>query len=77
MIRRYSAISGFDISELFLRLVFCFMTGNSDMHYKNFSLIEDRPGSRHFHLSEAYDLLPDDMKQEMIRLMEEREKALE
>lgn len=28
------------------------------MHLKNFSLIEDKPGSRIFGLSPAYDLLP-------------------
>lgn len=34
------------------------MIGNSDMHLKNFSLIEEDPGSRKFMLSPAYDLLP-------------------
>lgn len=58
IIRRYSMYEGFDLSEMFLRVIFSFLIGNSDMHLKNFSLIEDAPGSRKYHLSEAYDLLP-------------------
>ena len=58
LIGRYSERRGFDLSEMFLRLVFSFVTGNSDMHLKNFSLIEDAAGSQRYVLSEAYDLLP-------------------
>ncbi len=58
MIRRYSSRPGLDLSELFLRLVFCWLTGNSDMHLKNFSLIETAQGSGTYVLSPAYDLLP-------------------
>lgn len=58
VIQRYSARPGLDLSELFLRLVFCFLTGNSDMHLKNFSLIETAPESGSYVLSPAYDLLP-------------------
>lgn len=58
VIERYSAQSGLDMSELFIRLVFSFVVGNSDMHLKNFSLIESREGSSNYHLSQAYDLLP-------------------
>ncbi len=58
IISRYSARPGFDLSELFMRLVFCFLTGNSDMHLKNFSLIETAVGSNQYVLSPAYDLLP-------------------
>ena len=58
IIRRYSQNTGLDLAELYYRLLFCFVTGNSDMHYKNFSLIEKEPGSRMFGLSAAYDLLP-------------------
>lgn len=57
-IKKYSARPLLDLSELYLRLVFCFITGNSDMHLKNFSLIEGESGSRIFGLSPAYDLLP-------------------
>ena len=58
IIQRYSVRQGLDLSELFLRLVFCFLTGNSDMHLKNFSLIETAVGSGMYVLSPAYDLLP-------------------
>lgn len=58
VIERYSAQRGLDMSELFIRLVFSFIVGNSDMHLKNFSLIESSEGSAKYHLSQAYDLLP-------------------
>ena len=58
IISHYSDRKQFDLSELFLRLIFCYAIGNSDMHLKNFSLIETAEGSRSYHLSEAYDLLP-------------------
>ncbi len=58
IIKQYSASPAVDLAELFYRLVFCFLTGNSDMHLKNFSLIETNPCSRKYVLSPAYDLLP-------------------
>ncbi|MGM9941178.1 MAG: HipA domain-containing protein [Bulleidia sp.] len=58
VISRYSSSEKMDQSELFMRLVFCFITGNSDMHLKNFSLIETECGSREYRLSPAYDLVP-------------------
>ncbi|MBR2287643.1 MAG: HipA domain-containing protein [Clostridia bacterium] len=58
VIQRYSSKPGLDLTELFLRLVFCYLTGNSDMHLKNFSLIETEQGSGAYILSPAYDLLP-------------------
>ena len=47
-----------DKTELFLRLVFSYVVGNSDMHLKNLSLIETEEGSQTYVLSAAYDLLP-------------------
>ena len=58
IIDRYSSRRGLDMTELFLRMVFSYMVGNSDMHLKNFSLIETREGSGEYVLSPAYDLLP-------------------
>ena len=58
IIKKYSSRSGLDMSELFYRLVFSFIVGNSDMHLKNFSLIESESGPGEYHLSPAYDLLP-------------------
>ncbi|MFA5066678.1 MAG: HipA domain-containing protein [Clostridiaceae bacterium] len=58
IIKRFSERSKLDLSELFIRIVFFYITGNSDMHLKNFSLIETAVGSRQYVLSQAYDLLP-------------------
>ncbi len=58
IIRQYSSRVGIDISEFYLRLVFCYIVGNSDMHLKNFSLIESSEYSNEYILSPAYDLLP-------------------
>lgn len=58
IIEKYSSTKGLDRAEMFMRLVFSFMVGNSDMHLKNFSLIESEGGSGEYHLSPAYDLLP-------------------
>lgn len=58
VIERYSMRSGLDLTELYTRLVFCYIVGNSDMHLKNFSLIETAEGSGRYILSPAYDLLP-------------------
>ena len=58
VIERYSAQPKLDKTELFLRLVFSFVVGNSDMHLKNFSLIETREASGVYVISPAYDLLP-------------------
>lgn len=58
IIQRYSSRSGLDITELFIRIVFSFIVGNSDMHLKNFSLIETAENSQSYILSNAYDILP-------------------
>lgn len=57
IIDRYSAHPGLDLSELYLRVVFSFAVGNSDMHLKNFSLIETEAGNGEYVLSAAYDML--------------------
>lgn len=58
IITEFSSRSGLDITELFLRTVFSFAVGNSDMHLKNFSLIETDENSGIYVLSKAYDMLP-------------------
>ena len=58
IIDRYSSRKGLDMTELFMRLVFSVMVGNSDMHLKNFSLIETACANENYVLSPAYDLLP-------------------
>ena len=57
VVAKYSTTSGFDMTELYLRTVFSFAVGNSDMHLKNFSLIETGEGSGKYILSAAYDML--------------------
>lgn len=58
IIEKYSSRIGIDMTEFYIRLVFSFIVGNSDMHLKNFSLIETYEGSGEYVLSPAYDLLP-------------------
>jgi serine/threonine-protein kinase HipA len=53
-IRQYATNTGLDLLSLFELVVFSFVTGNNDMHLKNFSLI--RSGDD-WKLSPAYDLL--------------------
>lgn len=54
-IQRYSAAPGLDIVNFAELVLFSFLTGNADMHLKNFSLIE-QPGLG-MTLSPAYDLV--------------------
>ena len=53
-LRQYSADTLMDQLKYFELTVFCFLTGNNDMHLKNFSMIE-KDGK--WSLSPAYDLL--------------------
>jgi len=46
---------GYEAQRLFELVLFCYLTGNADMHLKNFSLIENILGE--YELSPAYDLL--------------------
>ena len=57
LIFAHSESKGLDNTELFIRIVFSFAVGNSDMHLKNFSLIEMVEGSNKYVLSAAYDML--------------------
>ena len=54
-IKRYSATPMLDVQRFWEIVLFSWITGNSDMHCKNFSLIE-RSGIG-YQLSPAYDLL--------------------
>ena len=53
-IARYSSIPKLDLTNYMQLLLFCFVTGNNDMHLKNFSLY--RPSGSYM-LTPAYDLL--------------------
>lgn len=54
-IRRHSTQPGLDAVNFFELAVFCFLTGNADMHLKNFSMW--RPVKDEIQLTPAYDLL--------------------
>ncbi|MFD2921368.1 HipA domain-containing protein [Terrimonas rubra] len=54
-ILRYSTQPGLDAIRFFEYTLFCFLTGNADMHLKNFSLLSSPEGN--LQLSPAYDLL--------------------
>lgn len=55
-ILRFSANPRLDVINFFEMVLFCFLTGNADMHLKNFSLI-DMPERGGVNLAPAYDLL--------------------
>ena len=54
IIRQHTTNSGLDIIKYFRLLLFSFLTGNNDMHLKNFSLIHTEKGIL---FAPAYDLL--------------------
>lgn len=54
-IQKYSVTPGLDVVNFFELVLFSFVTGNADMHLKNFSLLE-QPGLG-MTLSPAYDLV--------------------
>lgn len=55
LIRRYSSMAQLDLVNYWEVVVFSWLTGNSDMHLKNFSLLCRVPGL--YTLAPAYDLL--------------------
>ena len=56
IIRKYSEASMLDVQRFWETVLFSWITGNSDMHCKNFSLIE-RPVEGGLVMSPVYDLL--------------------
>ena len=54
-IKKYSSAPMLDVQRYWEVVLFAWMTGNSDMHCKNFSLIET--GNGEYNLAPAYDLL--------------------
>ncbi|MCF2504847.1 HipA domain-containing protein [Dyadobacter sp. CY107] len=55
LIHLYCTNKGFDALNYFEIVLFCFLTGNNDMHLKNFSIIHH--DNNEISLSPAYDLL--------------------
>lgn len=54
-ILKYSANPGLDVINFYEVVIFSFLTGNSDMHLKNFSLIKYNPSG--YNLCPAYDMV--------------------
>lgn len=54
-VRKFSTQSGLDALNFYQLVLFSFITGNADMHLKNFSMYEKETGT--FCLSPAYDLV--------------------
>jgi serine/threonine-protein kinase HipA len=54
-ILKYSANPGFDVINFYEQVIFSYLTGNSDMHLKNFSLLKDKKLG--YNLCPAHDLV--------------------
>ena len=65
IVDKYSSRQGLDMTELYLRIVFSYVVGNSDMHLKNFSLIETEEGSGEY--KEQFALTMNGKKQNIRR----------
>lgn len=78
IIKRYTTNSGLDTIKYFRLVLFSFITGNNDMHLKNFSLMHTDKGIL---FSPAYDLLnvnlvfPDD-KEDLALTLSGRKKKI-
>ncbi|WP_339787839.1 HipA domain-containing protein [uncultured Imperialibacter sp.] len=55
IIIRYSENPGLDAINFYEQVIFCFLTGNNDMHLKNFSLLKN--DGLNYTLCPAYDLV--------------------
>ncbi len=55
LLRRFASEPLIEVTKLYRRVVFCWLTGNGDMHLKNFSLLAGEDGLQR--LSPAYDLV--------------------
>jgi serine/threonine-protein kinase HipA len=56
LILKYSSSPLLDVSNFYEQVLFSFLTGNADMHLKNFSLLEKE--GQGLNLCPAYDLVP-------------------
>ena len=78
-IAQYSSTPKLDLTNYMQLLLFCFVTGNNDMHLKNFSLYCPSEG---YQLTPAYDLLniaianPDDKEELALTLSGKKTKIL-
>jgi serine/threonine-protein kinase HipA len=78
-ILKYSSTPMLDVGNFYEYVIFCFLTGNADMHLKNFSLLEGNERDT-YTLSPAYDLLstslvnPEDEKELALTLNAKKNK---
>ena len=54
-IRKFSFVPDLDVMQYYELVLFCYLTGNNDMHLKNFSIYQ--PNAGEYRLTPAYDLL--------------------
>lgn len=54
-IRKFSSVPDLDVMQYYELIIFCWLTGNNDMHLKNFSIYQPTIGE--YRLAPAYDLL--------------------
>nr|WP_219921464.1 HipA domain-containing protein [Rufibacter sp. XAAS-G3-1] len=59
VILKHTANPGFDSISFYEQVLFSFLTGNNDMHLKNFSLLKDP--NQQYHLCPAYDLVASEL----------------
>ena len=69
LVRQFTTNKGYEQQRLFEVILFCYLTGNTDMHLKNYALIENPLGQ--YELTPAYDLLST-----LLALPDEEESAL-
>ncbi|ANQ51477.1 HipA domain-containing protein [Flammeovirga sp. MY04] len=58
VIKKHTANPGLNVTDYYEMVLFCFLTGNNDMHLKNFSLIK-RNGN--YDLCPAYDMVASEL----------------
>ena len=58
-LKAFSKNPGFDIVNFYELVLFCFLTGNNDMHLKNFSLLKNV--ELNYNLCPAYDLVASEL----------------
>lgn len=58
-LKTFSTNPGFDIVNFYELVLFCFLTGNNDMHLKNFSLLKGV--DLNYNLCPAYDLVASEL----------------
>jgi serine/threonine-protein kinase HipA len=78
LVSKYSNVPKLDLVNFWEQVYFCWLTGNADMHLKNFSLYSTKKGV--YSLTPAYDMLstklviPEDMEELALTLNGKKKK---